>query len=455
MKCKEFKEKHLLTITILIAVIAICAGVIAYKNYRDYKNFKNNKYNMAFFEVVDYMEDVETYLAKSTITKDANASGENLIQVWRETNLASAYLSQVPISVEGLSNTQKFLNQTSEYSYYLFRKNLKGEDLTDDEINKLNELHDYSIEVKNTLNQLSEDINNERLNWDELDYNASSMFSKEVSNISKDSFKSIEENFEQYDGLIYDGAYSDHITNSNNKGLTGNDIDEDKAKTIVTDFVGSDNIKTINSEGLSENGTIECYTFTVILNNNEGNPMTIAISKKGGHIVFSDFNRNVEEETISEDKADELAKKFLNSKGFTELEKTYYTKQGGIMTINYAYEQDDVIIYPDLIKVKVALDNGDILGIETTGYLNNHEKRNINTNDVISKEKAKEKINKNLEIQSERLAIIPTEFKTEIFCWEVKGKINDRDFLIYVNVKTGYIEDVLVITDTANGILTM
>ena len=68
------------------------------------------------------MEDVETYLAKSTITKDANASGENLIQVWRESNLASAYLSQVPISVEGLSNTQKFLNQTSEYSYYLFRK---------------------------------------------------------------------------------------------------------------------------------------------------------------------------------------------------------------------------------------------------------------------------------------------------------------------------------------------
>ena len=33
MKCKEFKEKHLLTITILIAVIAICAGVIAYKNH--------------------------------------------------------------------------------------------------------------------------------------------------------------------------------------------------------------------------------------------------------------------------------------------------------------------------------------------------------------------------------------------------------------------------------------
>ena len=71
MKCKEFKEKHLLTITVLIAVIAICAGVLTYKNYKDYERLKKNKYNMAFFEVVDYMENVETYLAKSLITKEA------------------------------------------------------------------------------------------------------------------------------------------------------------------------------------------------------------------------------------------------------------------------------------------------------------------------------------------------------------------------------------------------
>lgn len=139
MKWKEFKEKHLWTITILIAVIAICAGILAYKNDRDYANFKKNQYNMAFFEVVDYMENVETYLAKSLITKEASSSSSNLIQVWRETNLAGAYLAQIPVSTEGLSNTQKFLNQTSEYTYSLFKKNIKGEDLTDEELEKLNE----------------------------------------------------------------------------------------------------------------------------------------------------------------------------------------------------------------------------------------------------------------------------------------------------------------------------
>ncbi len=454
MEIKNRKEKHLLTITILILVIAGCAAILAYKNNKEYANFKKNKYNMAFFEVVDYMEDVETYLAKCLITKDASASSENLIYVWRESNLAGAYLSQVPISTEGLSKTQKFLNQASEYSYTLFRKNVKGEDLTDEEINKLNELHDLSMEVKNTLNQLSEDVNAERLSWDDLDYNPSTMFSKEISSISKDGFDTIESNFEQYDGLIYDGAYSEHITNSSKKGLTGNDVDEEKAKEIVTAFVGTDKIQNIASE-VVENGNIECYSFTVILNNEEDNPVTVEISKKGGHIVFSNYNRNVEEEIITEEKADQLAKEFLNSKGFTDLEKTYYTKQAGIMTINYAYKEDGVIIYPDLIKIKIALDKGDILGIETTGYLNNHEKRNLDTKNIITKEKAREKINKNLEIQSERLAVIPTEYKTEIFCWEFKGTINGRDFLIYVNAKTGEIADVLVVTDTGNGILTM
>ena len=455
MNFKKIKEKYLCTITVILAVIAICAIVLAYKNYKDYETIKKNKYNMAFFEVVDYMENVESYLAKSLITKEAAASSENLILVWRETNLAGSFLSQIPVSTEGLSKTQKFLNQASEYSYSLFRKNVKGENLTDEDLNKLNELHDYSMDVKNTLNQLSEEINSEKLNWNDLDFNVSKMFEKETNNVSKDGFDTIEHNFEQYDGLIYDGAFSEHIINDTQKGLTGEEINEEKAKQIAENFVENKNISRIWSNGLSENGNIKCYSFYIELNDEENSNMEIAISQKGGHIVFTNYNRTIGEEKLNDEDADNYAKKFLESKDYKNLEKTYYTKQAGIMTINYAAIQNDVIIYPDLIKVKVALDNGDILGIETTGYLNNHEKRNLSKIGIISKEKAKENINKNIKIENERLAVIPTEFKTEIFCWELKGKANDRDFLIYVNVKTGKIENILVITDTGNGILAM
>lgn len=448
----NIQKKHVWTISIILFVIAICSTSYAYKTNKDYNNVSNNTYNLAFYELVDYMSDVENYLAKSLVTNEANHSTETLRYIWRAANLAEVYLSQIPIKNEGLSNTQKFLNQVSEYSYSLSRKCIEDKNLNKEELDKLKELYNYSVEVNNTLNQLSLEINSGTLNWKELSSDGSSMFEKEINNMSVDGFGSIEENFEQYDGLIYDGAYSEHITSKDKKGLTGEEIEEEKAKQIVESFANKENIKESKSLGLSENGTIKTYTFEIVTNDN--NNITIAISQKGGHIVFMNYNRDVIEEKISEDEASTKAIEFLNSKGYTNMQKTYTIKEYGIITINYAYEENDVLIYPDLIKVKVALDNGDILGIETTGYLNNHEKRNIDKNNIISKEDAIKVSNENLKIEETRLAIIPTEFETEVFCWELKGTVENRKFLLYVNAKTGNVEDILVIIKTENGTLT-
>mgnify|MGYP000803802279 FL=1 len=159
-------------------------------------------------------------------------------------------------------------------------------------------------------------------------------------------------------------------------------------------------------------------------------------------------------ENIDDETANKIALEFLNSRGYTNMKRTYYLKEEGIMTINYAYVQNNVTMYPDLIKVKVALDNGDILGIETQGYLNSHTVRNI-PKVKVSKEKAKEVLNKKLEIKSEGLAFIPTEYKTEILCWEFKGNVSGTDFLVYINAETGKEEDILTIVNTPNGTLTM
>ena len=52
------------------------------------------------------------------------------------------------------------------------------------------------------------------------------------------------------------------------------------------------------------------------------------------------------------------------------------------------------------------------------------------------------------------MAIIPTEWKTEILCYEFKGKVDNTDFLVYINCDTGKEENILVIINTPNGILT-
>ena len=329
-------------------------------------------------------------------------------------------------------------------------KNLEGESLTKEELNRLQELYKFSTEVNSTIGQIMAEMNDGTLSWKELKKDGSSLFEKDMSNDSIEGFNSIEKNFEEYDGLIYDGAYSEHITNAERKGLTGEDVDDGKAKQIAEALL--QNFKSIDSKGFSENGNIKVFSFEIITN--EENKVNVGISQKGGHIVYMNLDRQIEEKKISMEDAENRAVEFLNSNGFSNMQKTYYIEEQGIVTINYAYEEDNVIIYPDLIKVKVALDNGEILGLETTGYLNNHEKRNLDKSNIIGVNTAMKSINEDLEVTNTRLAMIPTKYRTEIFCWELKGKVEEKDFLVYVNAQTGVVEDILLIVDTGNGTLT-
>lgn len=447
----RLKKGHMFSIIVGLLIVVAILGFILYKKQREYRQASENSYNAAFFELVDYVQNVETYLAKSLISSTPEHGAETLTNLWREANLAQAYLSRLPIESQELENTEKFLNQVSDYSYSLSRKNIYNESLSDEDFNNLKELHTYSQELENTLNQLSDDLNTGRFSWGELTKKGTVAFAQQVDNISKESFSNLEENFHEYSGLIYDGAFSEHLTNAEPKGLTGDNIDEDQAKEIAENFIGVENIKETSNLGYFENATISNYGFSIKKNNDE--TVNISISKKGGHVISMNANRDVNTESITQEQADEKGKQYLESKGFSNMKETYYLKQDGIVTINYAYNQDNVVMYPDLIKVKVALDNGEILGLESTGYLNNHQKRDI-SNVKITKEEAKKNLNKNLEITSEGMAVIPTEWKTEILCYEFKGKVDEREFLVYINAENGKEEDVLVITNTPNGTLT-
>ncbi|MFR2533845.1 MAG: germination protein YpeB [Clostridia bacterium] len=456
----RLKDRHMLTLVVVLVTVIAIMGIYVYKREREYRQVSENNYNMAFFELVDYVQNVETYLAKSLISSTPEHGAETLTHVWREANLAQSYLARLPIGSEELANTSKFLNQVSDYSFSLSRKNIYNESLTQEDFKNLKELHDYSVELENTLNQLSADMNDGRIKWGELTNKGSSVFATQVSNISKDSFSNLEENFHEYAGLIYDGAFSEHLTSTQRKGLTGDNIEEEQAKQIAIHFLGADKIKEITANGISENTNMPAYDFSVKINGDQDkeNSATISITQKGGHVIFMNYNREVEAETISQERADEIGKNFLAQKEFPNMKETYYLKQDGIVTINYASYQDSengqVTMYPDLIKLKIALDNGEIMGIETTGYLNSHEQRNL-PEVTITKEQAKQNLNKDLEIGSQALAVIPTQFQTEILCWEFKGKVDDTEFLVYINAQTGKEEDILVIKNTPNGTLTM
>lgn len=438
--------------SIIIAVIVI--GGLIYKmkkNEENYENQMSSSYDMSLYQLTDHVQNVENFLAKSTISSSSEAGAESLTHVWKEADLAVSYLSQIPLNVEQLNKTAKFLNQVSEYSYSLSRKNIYKEQLSQEDLDNLKLLHQYSVELKESLEEMQEGISIGQITWQDLQSTEGQDYTRQVDNIDNISLVDIDNNFNEFEGLIYDGAFSEHIQLQDKKGLPDTEVTIDEAEGKVKDIL-KDNIKTINRKGKIDQGDIAVYQFEIT--DQEDRITNISMSVKGGKLVLLNKDREVIEEKITRDEANQIGKDFLMRIDFPYMQETYFQTQENIITINYVYKQNDILVYPDLIKVKIALDNGEILGVETTGYLNSHTQRT----DIIPEitiEKAKQNLNKNLDIQSESLSIIPTEWKTEILCYEFKGKIDETEFLVYINAKNGREENILVIIETPGGILTM
>ena len=447
----DTKTRALIGISIISIILITSLIYKINQNKKNYNLQQSNHFDMSLYQLTDHVQNVENFLAKSTISSSSESGAETLTHVWKEADIAVSYLSQIPLNLEQLNKTAKFLNQVSEYSYSLSRKNIYKENLNQQDLDNLKKLHQYSVELKDSLQQMEEQISLGQITWQQLQENQKQNYTRQVDNIDDITFVDIDNNFNEFEGLIYDGAFSEHIELQDKKGLPDAEVTEEQAEEEVKKIL-KDKIKTISKKGKITQGNIPVYQFEIIDQNQE--TTNIAISIKGGKLVQLNKNREVIEQNLSKEEVNQKAKDYLAAIGFENMQESYYLIQENIITINYLYKQDNILIYPDLIKIKIALDNGEILGVETNGYLNSHIQR-IDITPQITETQAKTTLNPKLEIQSSALAIIPTEWKTEILCYEFKGKIDETEFLVYINAKTGREENILIIKETPGGILTM
>ena len=177
------------------------------------------------------------------------------------------------------------------------------------------------------------------------------------------------------------------------------------------------------------------------------------MSKAGGKVVSVLCGRQVEERSLSAEEALDLARDFLARQGYTDMRSTYHMIQNNILTANFAFEQDGVLCYPDLIKVSIALDNGALAGFDAEGYLTAHYTREL-PEPAVSQEEAQATISSQLQVLQHQLTVIPTEGENEKYCHEFLCQ-NERSekYLVYVNAESGQQERILLLLEDEHGTL--
>lgn len=452
---QRLSDRHMYSVFIVIVAVVAAWGIYQYKRAADLRQELDNQYNRAFYEMVGYVQNVEVLLMKSMISATPQMVSETLKEAWHQANLAQTNLGQLPVTQDVLANTSKFLSQVGDFAYALDRQNLSGREITEEQYKQLEQLHQYAVSLQDALNNLQASLSDGRINWNELANKGTELFKKQSQSMTAQLFSDVDKTFQEFPTLIYDGPFSDHMTSLKPKGLTGKEVTVEEAKEKLKKFFGEDRVASIEHTGDINADTLPAYNFKITFKDrSEDEFATADVTKTGGHVIWMLYNREVEQATIDVDKVKQIGKEFLESRGFKNMKDTYYVKEDSTATINYAYEQDGVVVYPDLIKVKIALDNGEIVGFEAKGYLMNHTERDI-PEPKISEKEIRARFMAKKELKTVGLAIIPTNFGTEIFCYELKGRVNDRDFLVYVNAETGREEEVLIIINTPDGILTL
>lgn len=408
-----------------------------------------NKYMSAFYDLCDYLDDIDVLIEKTMLSSSPKQIASTATQIYMQTASAKMCLSQLPLSDISLDKTSKFLVQTGDYAAFLSGKSANSEEISDKEFENLSILSKHAKKISSLLEATREKIYNGTLSFVKSKHEISHAEDEETS-ITTD-FSSLENEFIEYPSLIYDGPFSDHIITQESSFL--------KFKGQVTDTMALRSASEIlgkeRAEGLSledeGSGAIETYIFK---KESKERTLSVAITKQGARLLWMLDNREVKSEQISIDKAQSLAKDFLRKAGYDNMKESYFDKSGNVATLNFASQQNGITIYPDLVKVKVALDNGEIIGIEANGYLMNHKKRTI-PEDIIDENAAKSRIRKHLDISDVSLAVIPVLSGREVLCYELKGAFNDRNFLIYINAQTGEDERILMLEESAEGILTV
>lgn len=415
--------------------------------------YMNNQNHRAFYDMLGHIENVESMLSKSIVSNSPKQRMMIFSDIWQQAYSAKENLTQLPVSDPSTTRTSRFLTQTGDFAWTLAKKYARGQALKPEDTKKLNDLHTQAGYLAVELQKIQKETGGS-LTWGTIPGNVDRNLKTKTPSVPQGMVK-IDKNMQGFPTLIYDGPFSDHILNRTPKGLTGSNITGKRAADIAKAFVEAGSAikyKVVKTDTVK--GTIPAFRIH-LAPQNARTPLVVAdISKKGGHILSMLSSRAVNQTRISKNRAITIAANFLSGRGFKNMQPTYMLEQRNTGVVIFEYTQNGVLIYPDLMKVKVALDTGEIVGYEGTAFVMNHHQRNI-PKPKITEKKARTAVNPDIKIQSERLAIIPLENLQEVQAYEFRGDLKGDTFIVYVNAQTGEEERILKVIDTNSGPVTL
>lgn len=435
--------------SILIAVLAIGIAGVGYWGYKEHEE-KNallihaeNAYQRSFHELSYHMDMLHDQIGVALAMNSGEKLSPQFVEIWRLTSVALSNVSQLPLSLLPFSKTEEFLSNIGEFMYRTSLRNLNDEPLTEDEIRTLETLYKQAGNIKDELRKVQHYALKNNVRWMDVELVLATQ-DEQAGNKVIDGFQTVEESMDKFNSELEGMPFLQTVRNEPKlENITGKNKTEEEIREFSKKLFDIKDEIEIDISKSGDGAEIPFYTVFY----EDGKRVYMDITEKGGHPITIIVDRPIKEAKLSLNDGYAIAEHYLKQFGYEKLQLLHSQQFDREGVYTFIPIQDDVRIFPDKLTVKVALDNGDIMGLNAKEYLYNHRERKLEK-PALSLEEAKSKVNGNFTVLEEHMALITNRIQEEVLVYEFIGTMNDETFRIFINAMDGKEEKVEKLTGT-------
>lgn len=445
-KKKSNAQKALpwLIVAIVSLIIILTCVLIAY--YQIYNSSKQNSntlegiYASSYYSMVDNVNNLAVDVAKYgnlTTNESKMSTMQDMVQ---DCNYIVSGLSVLPIDEANVTSVTKFFNQVSGLCEAYIKTLSTGGNLSQEQELIFDKIALVVGKIKSNLNTQNEGMYDSNFNFVDagvFDNVGMNELSSGLGDLTTDNI--------DYPAMIFDGPFSTALETKEVKGLPENEIDERSAYDYLVNTVYAN--RDVKIEFNKEtNGDISTFDYNVTI---DGKHFMAQVSKRGGLLITLSGYAESGDAILSNEYACEMASTFANNIGFENMETVWLEIHDNVAYVNLAPIVNNIIYYPDLVKVKVDLTAQEIIGFEAVNYALNHVDRNPEFNFL--ENEAESLLGFDYEIIKTSKAVIRLDSGIEISAWEFFVERIDGMYFYYINANTNEIAKTMKLV-SSNGV---
>ncbi|MDA8220452.1 PepSY1/2 domain-containing protein [Desulfosporosinus sp.] len=438
----------------LALLISLGWGWNEYRLAGEYRIAAENNNRRALNDFASHLDQVETDMAKGNVASNPAQKILYLSQVSSKSDAALKDFAQIPAQQTGLSYVGQFLTQSGDFTRTMAQRIAGGGTISAEEEKILRDMHERLMPVNQQVQDLILRMDTEKLVWTDPDptlrqrLGLGTQVAEAAADGSEVPSKSVRSGLDQLDASLqklppfsYTGEYATRVVEKP-LGLPTGDVTRDQSLEKARDFLNKAGHADASPEFAGESqGPLDGYIWNF-------KESYLEVSRQGGVITLYRDQRSIEPKTLSVEEASNKAKAVLQSLGW-QLAITSSEEFGSYVQFDAVVEKDGVRIYPDKVRLMIALDNGQLVGFDASPFYAFHHERTFPTK--LTMEQAVRKLRLNFQVLESRLAVIAKSGNQEVYCYEFRGRYQGEEYLIYLNASNGAEEKIQRIIKTPRG----